>query len=1026
LNETIKQNIDTSREEYEPRKLPLLANSNVLQSYLISVKQLTGAVAVSLFFQSKLIRENSESIFHEGKFPRIAELKTKKRATIFIEKIHQQSNENLLSFFECADNNEYIIRISIAKFVSAQKVNEFSAQRRKLDVAELSPKEDGVIWLGFRYESERLPLVLENIKNQQQDSATVDELLRTSNSLIYSLSLGGYMAWQHYKYFYSLQDPVSQLPGRIELQTYLKRMLDDAFETKQPLTLIFINPDEFAVINQRFDREKGDQTLAEISEKLVNCLRSSDALFRYGGAIFTALLPHIGSNDASKVAEKLRRSLTGHPLNSDIRLTFSIGVTVYQADAKENRVIDVAEFLAQADQALNRAKLSGGGCVVEWGPEDNAMLPGSFDRLSGIFTADTEKDYRNMQLLWETITVISSATETEAIATEFVNRIAATFKLNRVALFDGEDDEKNPHLIVSSQDNGYGVKNNKLKFTLTAKQLEIIKTVKKNKRLERVRFSGKGGDKNKASFAYAVPLIARENYRGVLYIDGLDNSLKLDSSDLIFLNALATQVALALDRAELALQWKQEKERESQKLRKEVRDLRKFVKNARLVYRSAQMESLLETLRTVAPTDITILITGESGTGKEVLAQTLHEYSDRKNKPLITVDCGAISQNLIESELFGHVKGAFTGAQNASEGRIVNADGGTLLLDEVGELPLDVQAKLLRFVQEKQITPVGGTKTRQVDVRILAATNRDLAVEVAEGRFRGDLYYRFKVVTIKSPALRERPDDILPLAQHFLENFSLQYQKGNLRFSADAERALLEYPWPGNVRELQNTMIRAVVLSNSEIVGSENLQFSEKIEHRFSDDATEQVSPPVKQLIGGVAPLYNMPTPIHTQEETFTSAINTEREDPWQQLRYALNQQLTDALNGGKIPVPLGKWLNEDLVLAASEVTNGNARRAAIMLGLAETTFRRQLEKVNASVQAGLLVRTSSWSTLLPILNSIINSINLESQQDIIGQARLMLLEQVLNKVPQDNKKGAALMGVTGPTYRRLLESLAS
>ena len=1026
MNESIDQNVNTKLEEYEQKQLPLFTHSNILHSYLMSVKQLTGAATVSIFLQSKSKQGNSELILHEGDLSPVAELKNQKTALKFISKIHQPFSKNLLSFFECADNNEYILRISIAKFVSAQKVSSFSGQRRKLDTVEFSPKADEFIWLGLRYESERLPLVLENIKNQQQ---TTDDLLSASDSLIYTLSLGGYMAWQHYKYFYALQDPVSQLPGRIELQAYLKRMLDDAFETKQPLTLIFINPDEFAVINQRYNREKGDQALAEIAEKLVNCLRSSDVLFRYGGAIFTALLPHIGGNDASKVAEKLRQSLTGHLLNSDIRLTFSIGVTVYQADAKENNTIDVTEILAQADQALNRAKLSGGGCVVEWSPEDNAMLPGSFDRLSGIFTADTEKDYRNMQLLWETITVISSATETEAIATEFVNRIAATLKLSRVALFVGEDDKNNPQLIASSQDNDNddGVKKNKLSsFTLTAKQLKLLETVKKTKRLERIRFSGKGNAKNTASFAYAVPLIARENYTGALYIDGLENTLKLDSSDLVFLNALATQVALALDRAGLALKWKQEKERESQMLREEVRDLRQFVKNARLVYRSEQMESILETLRTVAPTDITILITGESGTGKEVLAQTLHEYSDRKTQPLVTVDCGAISQNLIESELFGHVKGAFTGAQNASEGRIVQADGGTLFLDEVGELPLDVQTKLLRFVQEKQITPVGGTKTRQVDVRILAATNRNLAEEVAEGRFRGDLYYRFKVVTIKSPALRERPDDILPLAQHFLENFSVQYQKGNLRFSADAETALMEYSWPGNVRELQNTMIRAVVLSNSEIVGRENLQFSELIEHRLPGDATNQVTSPVKQLIGGVAPVYNTPTPAHIPEKTFTSVTNTESEDPWQQLRDALNQQLSEALSGSNISVPLGKWLNEDLVLAASELTNGNARRAAIMLGLAETTFRRQLEKVNASVQAGLLVRTSSWSALPPILNAIINVINIENQQDIIGQARSILLEQILNRIPKDHKKGAALMGVTGPTYKRLIESLAT
>jgi DNA-binding NtrC family response regulator len=384
---------------------------------------------------------------------------------------------------------------------------------------------------------------------------------------------------------------------------------------------------------------------------------------------------------------------------------------------------------------------------------------------------------------------------------------------------------------------------------------------------------------------------------------------------------------------------------------------------------------------------------------------------------MITVDCGAISQSLIESELFGHVKGAFTGAQTASEGRIVQADGGTLFLDEVGELPLEVQTKLLRFVQEKQITPVGGGKTRQVNVRIVAATNRELAEEVAAGRFRGDLYYRLKVVTIKSPALRERPDDILPLAQHFLEKFAFQYQKGNLHFSEAAETALLKYLWPGNVRELQNTMIHAVVLASSEEVGSENLQFSEQKESQLSVAIASQ--PQDTQMVGGVAPPDKMPKPAEAPK---IDANPVSADDPWLQLRFTLIRHLEEVLgNGRKIPVPIGKWMAEDLVLVANEATDGNARRAAKMLGLAETTFRRQLEKVSILVDAGLLSRTSSWSALAPIFSAIINSIDIDNPQDIIEQARSTLLEQVVNTLPIEPKKGAALLGVTGPPFKRLV-----
>ena len=179
------------------------------------------------------------------------------------------------------------------------------------------------------------------------------------------------------------------------------------------------------------------------------------------------------------------------------------------------------------------------------------------------------------------------------------------------------------------------------------------------------------------------------------------------------------------------------------------------------------------TAHRVADTDATVLITGESGTGKEMFAQTIHQMSNRRSRPFVIVDCGAIPATLIESELFGHERGAFTGAQTRSLGRLAQADGVLILLDEIGELPLDMQSKLLRFVQEKQFTMVGSPVARHVDVRVLAATNRDLQREVSSGRFRGDLYHRLNVIPLLSP-LRERPEDVLELARHFLDNFAPQ------------------------------------------------------------------------------------------------------------------------------------------------------------------------------------------------------------------------------------------------------------
>ena len=197
--------------------------------------------------------------------------------------------------------------------------------------------------------------------------------------------------------------------------------------------------------------------------------------------------------------------------------------------------------------------------------------------------------------------------------------------------------------------------------------------------------------------------------------------------------------------------------------------------------------------------------------------------SNRRSRPFVIVDCGAIPATLIESELFGHEKGAFTGAQTRSLGRLAQADGGTILLDEIGELPLDMQSKLLRFVQEKQFTMVGSPVVRHVDVRVLAATNRDLQREVSSGRFRGDLYHRLNVIPLAIPPLRERPEDVLELARHFLENFAPKYQKAVRSLGAEVEDALMRYSWPGNIRELQNRILRGVIMSNGETLTLEAL-----------------------------------------------------------------------------------------------------------------------------------------------------------------------------------------------------------
>lgn len=232
---------------------------------------------------------------------------------------------------------------------------------------------------------------------------------------------------------------------------------------------------------------------------------------------------------------------------------------------------------------------------------------------------------------------------------------------------------------------------------------------------------------------------------------------------------------------------------------------------------SPAMQEVYDIVDRVADTRATVLITGESGTGKELIARALHEKSSRASGPFVAVSCAALPETLLESELFGHEKNAFTGANSAKPGRFELANHGTLFLDEIGDIPPLMQVKLLRVLQTWEFERIGATKTTKVDVRLIAATNHDLEAAVREERFRQDLYYRLNIVTIHVPALRERPEDILPLARHFLVRFSEQNHRSLTDIAPETEALLLRYSWPGNVRELENTMERAVVLADAHI-----------------------------------------------------------------------------------------------------------------------------------------------------------------------------------------------------------------
>lgn len=253
------------------------------------------------------------------------------------------------------------------------------------------------------------------------------------------------------------------------------------------------------------------------------------------------------------------------------------------------------------------------------------------------------------------------------------------------------------------------------------------------------------------------------------------------------------------------------------------RQLSEAAEGAEILGRSDTLHKMLHFIETVAPTEATVLITGESGTGKELVARSLHKSSSRSGNPMVTVNCAALAESLLESELFGHEKGAFTGADKRRDGRFVQADGGTLFLDEIGEMPLALQAKLLRALQQGEVQRVGSDLPIHVNVRVLAATNRDLRKEAEEKRFREDLYFRLNVISIEVPPLRKRREDIPLLAAHFAQKFAERNHKVIKGFAPQTLDALLRYSWPGNVRELENIVERAVILCRGDLILEEDL-----------------------------------------------------------------------------------------------------------------------------------------------------------------------------------------------------------
>lgn len=369
-----------------------------------------------------------------------------------------------------------------------------------------------------------------------------------------------------------------------------------------------------------------------------------------------------------------------------------------------------------------------------------------------------------------------------------------------------------------------------------------------------------------------------------------------------------------------------------------------FQRRHGIIGRSVELREVVDIIMQVAPTDITVLITGESGTGKEIIAKAIHNSSKRANKKLVSVNCGAIPEGILESELFGHEKGSFTGAIETRKGYFEIANGGTIFLDEIGEMPIATQVKLLRVLENGEFMRVGSSDSTYVDVRIIAATNKDLETEVSARRFRQDLYYRLRSVNIRIPALRSRRSDILLLVEYFLQELRDGNNGSSIMLTEDAKTAMMQYPWPGNVRELRNVMESISILERGNVIDAHTLK---KYLH-FEGDQTHD----------RLLPMYLGKTSEQAERELIFRALLEIRSD-LVEIKNALSRQIAQPLSlpaaqeTDSTTVSLDDYSLEEMeklmIKHALERFEGNRRLTAKMLKISERTLYRKIKEYNIS-----------------------------------------------------------------------------
>jgi diguanylate cyclase (GGDEF)-like protein len=616
-----------------------------------------------------------------------------------------------------------------------------------------------------------------------------------------------------------------------------------------------IDVDGLRALNATRGLKSGDELLKVLGVLATGAAGTEGVVCRYGGDELVLLLPR-GAEEASRVATGFADSVRQLVGFGEPGPSVSIGIATAPEHAET-----ADELVFRADQALAEAKTLGRGQHAVWSPALRNQRRG--DRLAGVLTGRQARDYRHVNALLDTVSAVSRLAPLDEILTEVVDRCRAIAGAERglLLLKDGE----RWAVRVARGPNGVELSNPPFAASIAEEALTSGVTVSRLAGDDSISPSAETLGLNAVLCA---PLQGDDVPHGVIYVDTTSRREPFERATLAFFDALTAQVLTALRNASLYERLLQRakglsgdvagREQELVRLRSLWERDRQTPRESPvegLIGSSPPMQEVFRLLQSLKGTSVSVVVEGESGTGKELVSRAIHEVSGRAG-PLITVNCGAIVATLFESELFGHVQGSFTGALGDRVGLLEAANGGTLFLDEIGELPLESQAKLLRALQEGEIRRLGDSTARSIDVRIVAATNRDLLAMVEDGEFREDLFYRLAVFRLRIPPLRERVTDIPEIVSHLLSESQAKPDARTPAVSPAAMRALSRNPWPGNVRQLRNVLDRALVLAQDGVLLPEHVETPSGGEQRGARDMSALLLLPLKQAKAAFSAVY--------------------------------------------------------------------------------------------------------------------------------------------------------------------------